>query len=484
MTFVTLSYNSAVKCTPILLLLVLTACSRTPESATPQTLDALELPHAQDLIFQAIDREIIPGAVLVAGDAQGVQFRRSFGMRTITPTPEPLHPEAIFDLASLTKPLATAAAIHKLAESGRLRLDETVVEHLPEFAPHGKQAITIEQLLLHTGGLIADNALKDYQDTPERAWQRICDLKPVAPAGERFVYSDVGYIVLARLVEAVSGQPLDQFCLKTFYEPLRMTHTRFNPPSEWQQQLVPTEPGVPIGRVHDPRAAALGGVAGHAGLFGNADDLGRFCRMLLNGGALDGVRVLSAASVKRFTTPQPVPGGRRTLGFDADTAYSSARGGRFDPATTCGHTGFTGPMVWIDPIRKVFMVLLTSRLHPDGHGNVLSLRRAVATSVAEAMLGDAPGVLNGIDQLERDNFAKLADQRVGLITNHTGPHARRSAHGRRAAPRTQRATRSTLQSGTRSGRRGRRRRKSRPRQRFKNRLTGLQSVWRNATPHC
>jgi uncharacterized protein YbbC (DUF1343 family) len=179
-----------------------------------------------------------------------------------------------------------------------------------------------------------------------------------------------------------------------------------------------------VGEVHDPRAYALGGFAGHAGLFGTADDLARYCRMILGGGQLDGTRILAESTVREMTTPRPFPDGSdaRTYGFDVDTPYSSPRGDRFPRGSSFGHTGFTGTMFWMDPASKAFVILLTNSVHPDGRGSVISLRRYVSTAVAEALLGPAPAtsVLAGVDVLQRDGFKPLQGKRVAVVTNHSG----------------------------------------------------------------
>lgn len=388
-------------------------------------LDPRAVARAEAAIARAIDAGLIPGAVLVMGDAAGVRYLRAFGHRTLEPRPEFMTPDTVFDLASLTKPVATAASVMKLVDEGRVDLAAPVATYLPSFGANGKDAITVAQLLLHRGGLTPDNALADYADGPARAIERIDALAPRWDVGDAFHYSDVGYIVLGRLVERVAGVPLNVFAHRELFEPLDMDHARFLPPEEWADLIAPTakEDGQwLVGRVHDPRARALGGVAGHAGLFASARDLARFCRMILGRGDLDGRRVLAPETVEAWTRIHPFADGARTCGFDADTGLSSARGRRFTRRSTFGHTGFTGTMLWIDPEHGVFVVMLTNRLHA-GSRSVVPLYREVSTAAAEALLGPE-GVLTGIDVLVRDGFAALAGRRVGLITNHTGIDAR------------------------------------------------------------
>ena len=383
--------------------------------------------RADALVEIGINRRLAPGAVLLAGRADEVLYRKAYGARSLEPNREPMTPDTVFDLASLTKPVACATSIMLLADRGKLKVEDPVAKHLPAFAANGKAQVTIEQLLLHRGGLIADNPIDDYAKGPEETMRRVMDLSPVARPGTKFIYTDVGYIVLGEIVRAVSGRPLDQFAREEIFEPLRMADTGYRPGERLRRRAAPTERREGrwmLGEVHDPRAYALGGVAGHAGLFGTADDLSRYCRMILNGGQLDGTRVLSEATVRAMTRPRAFPDGSdaRTYGFDVDTPYSSPRGDRFPRGASFGHTGFTGTMFWMDPATKAYVVLLTNSVHPRGGGNVISLRRYVSTAVAEALIGPAPvpSVLTGIDVLKRDGFKSLQGRRVAVVTNHSG----------------------------------------------------------------
>jgi uncharacterized protein YbbC (DUF1343 family) len=361
----------------------------------------------------------------------------------------------MFDLASLTKPVVTATAVMLLIEEGRLRLEDRVVRFLPELDNHGKNRITVEHLLRHRAGLVPDNPLEDYSRGPAEAWNCIAGLELVAAPGDRFLYSDVGFLILGRLVERITGQDLDQFARDRIFRVIGMGDAHFRPVAERAgeyrppaDRLAPTERGMPSGSilrgvVHDPRARALGGVTGHAGLFGTADDLAIFAATLLGGGARpDGRRLLSPLAVRALFDPGSTPAGqRRGLGWDIDTSFSSPRGELFGPESV-GHTGFTGTSLWIDPETETFVILLTSRLHPDGKQPApTDLRREIATLTAAAIedvharrtgriemarpatlaVPDArPSVLCGIDILVQDRFALLRGKRVGLVTNHTG----------------------------------------------------------------
>ncbi len=412
-------------------------------SAAADTIDRGRLDRIDAAVEAAIQRGDCPGAVVVVVHRDAVVFRKAYGLRAKVPEPVPMTADTVFDMASLTKPVATATSLMVLIERGKLRLSDKVAKHWPAFAANGKGDVTVEHCLLHVSGLTADNSLKDYAGTREEMLRRVAGLPLEAPPGTRFRYSDVGFIVLGELVGRVGGKRVDEFAAENVFKPLKMADTGFKPSGDLLKRVAPTgvRDGKPIvGEVHDPRAYALGGVAGHAGLFGTADDLARYCRMLLRGGELDGARVLSPLAVKLFTEPRPVPpAGLRSRGWDVDTSYSAPRGELFPAGDGFGHTGFTGTSVWVDPPSRTAVIILTSRLHPDEKGNVTDLRRQVGTIVASAIVAsegrqppeftyaqraDAPrsgkSVLTGIDVLVKEKFARLKGRNVGLVTNHTG----------------------------------------------------------------
>ncbi|QDT13976.1 serine hydrolase domain-containing protein [Alienimonas californiensis] len=367
--------------------LLLALCCVAPEDG--RNWDA-RLAPIDRIVAEGIEDGEMPGCVVLVGRRDGVVWRKAYGDRAVEPQREPMTLDTRFDLASLTKPVVTAFCVHHLAERGELDLNAPVAARLPAFGAEGKGTITPVHLLTHTGGLIADNALSDYRDGPDAAWAAICKLKPLAAPGERFVYSDVGFITLGRLVEEVSGRPLDEYAAAHLFKPLALTRTGFNPPETVRGEIAPTERQGDDwlrGRVHDPRAAALGGVAGHAGLFATADDLGRFARMLLGEGRLEedgSPRLLTAETVRAMIAPRSVPGGARTRGWDNRSAYSSNRGDLFSDAAF-GHGGFTGTALWIDPERDLCVVFLSSRLHPDGRGSVNRLIGRINTVAAAAL---------------------------------------------------------------------------------------------------
>ena len=434
------------------LFLVLTAVLGAP-LASAQENSSDPFAAADAAIQQAIADHEIPGAVLVVGHAGKVVHRQAFGMRALEPRPEPMTPDTIFDLASLTKPF-TATCVMRLVERGQVRLDDPVARYLPEFARNGKQEITVRQLLTHFSGLPADLDLKSSWSGHAQALQLADDTAPVIPPGSRFLYSDINYIVLGELVERVSGMSLDRYASEHIFLPLKMETTRFKPPADWRPRIAPTardEHGNLLrGVVDDPSARRMGGVAGHAGLFSTADDLARFAQALLD---RDG-NLLSPVSILKMTTPQQPVNSTvlRGLGWDIDSPFSTNRG-ELLPVGSFGHTGFTGTSLWIDPVTQTYIILLSNAVHPSSLNHaIVSLRTRVANAVAaglslqagtkdeerwaaitgynetlagERRLQDRNGtVLTGIDVLESGGFDLLRHGRsairVGLLTNQTG----------------------------------------------------------------
>ena len=406
-------------------------------------IDRVRLARIETLVEDAIQDGRLPGAVVVVGHAGEIVYEGVFGARAVDGPGEAMTLDTIFDLASLTKAVATTTSVMILVEEGRLRLRDRVVTHVPEFATHGKDLITIEHLLTHMSGLRPDLPLGEVFEGAGTAIARAADEVPEVGPGERFIYSDINFFVLGEIVRRVTGQTLDRFARDRIFRPLGMRDTGFNPPSSLTPRIAPTERCAPLawpcggdgavmlrGRVHDPTARRMGGVAGHAGLFSTAGDLARFCRMLLDGGALDDLRILAPLTVARMTRVSTPPhlADRRGLGWDLDSRFSSNRGDLF-PVGSYGHTGFTGTSLWLDPASDTFVVFLSSRLHPSGTGDVTALRGRVATVVASAVSGEAAGesgalietpVWTGLDVLREEGFARLAGAHVGLVTNQTG----------------------------------------------------------------
>ncbi|HTN77694.1 MAG TPA: serine hydrolase [Pirellulaceae bacterium] len=352
-------------------------------------LDAAKLQQIDTIVAQGLANKQMPGCVVLVGHQGKIAWLKAYGDKRLEPQREAMTTDTVFDLASLTKPIATATSAMKLTEDGKIKLAEQAATYLPEFGTRGKEKITVEQLFTHQGGLIADNALSDYLDGPEKAWERIFALKLASEPGTKFVYSDVSFEVLGKIVERVSGQNLNEFSRDKLFAPLGMTETAYLPSEKLKARAAPTQQRNEQwmqGEVHDPRAYHLGGVAGHAGLFSTAEDLAVYAQMLLNRGEYGGVRVLKAETVDAmFTAREVAGGGRRALGWDVRTGFSSNRGqGLSDRAV--GHGGFTGTVLWIDPELDLFYIFLSNRVHPNGKGNVNKLAGEIGTAVAGSLV--------------------------------------------------------------------------------------------------
>ncbi|EMI17979.1 beta-lactamase [Rhodopirellula maiorica SM1] len=275
-----------------------------------------------------------------------------------------------------------------LVEKGVINVDDTVSQHLPEFGNHGKEPITIKQLLLHTSGLTPDNAISDYQESPTAAIDNVMNLGLNYTPGSKFRYSDVGFIVLGEIVRRKTGMDLDAYSQQTIFQPLGMNETGYKPTASLQQRAATTEQRGGHwmqGEVHDPRAYALGGVAGHAGLFSTASDLSGYATAMCNRGTLDDTMIVSAATFDAMTASYSVPGDAlRGLGWDKQSGYSSNRGKTMTDAAF-GHGGFTGTAMWIDPELKLYVIFLSNRVHPNGKGSVNALAGRIGTIAADAV---------------------------------------------------------------------------------------------------
>ncbi len=426
------------------------AQGRQPRTAVPTR--AVALPAVDAAIEQAIAEKQVPGAVLIVGHDGAVIYRKAYGSRALEPRREAMTLDTVFDLASLTKVIATTTSVMQLVEQGKVRLNDPVAKYLPEFAQNGKDDITVRQLLIHFSGLEPDLDLKATWEGKQTAFGMAFADAPAEAPGSKFTYSDVNFIVLGALVERVSGETLDEYVQRHIFVPLKMTRTRFVPPAAWLPKIAPTQydenEHMLWGVVHDPTARRMGGVAGHAGLFSTGDDLAKFAQTLLNGG--DGI--LSALTVAKMTRPEQPPWAPvlRGFGWDIDSPLSSNRGDLL-PVGSFGHTGWTGTSIWIDPTTKTYIILLTNAVHPRG-GNAIALRTKVATAVTAALhlttsekealrwesitgyneaLSAARhvstrngSVKNGIDVLEEHGFDVLqvagGKKKIGVVTNQTG----------------------------------------------------------------
>ncbi|MBS1797319.1 MAG: DUF1343 domain-containing protein [Acidobacteria bacterium] len=482
-------------------LLCLPAFAQGLPVAVPSTvgMNAAKLAEIDRLVEKDIADKKLPGAVVIVGHKGRIVYRKAFGNRSLVPNVEKMTPDTIFDVASLTKVVATTTSVMMLVEQGKIRLTDPIGKFIPEIQDESVKKITVQQLMTHVTGFAPDFDLKQKWIGREGMLAALYKEKLRQPSGTKFVYSDINYIVLAEIVQRITGKAVNEFAAGNVFQPLGMKDSDFiscfKPDSSSSKnencflvdrpltRYAPTEnvkgqesylgatfegdekDGNRIlrGWVHDPTASRMGGVAGHAGLFSTADDLARFCQMLLNGGTLDGKRILSALTIARMTAPVVVSedGATRGLGWDMNTSFSSNRGELF-PLGSFGHTGFTGTGLWIDRVSQTFVVFMSNRVHPDGKGDVGPLRARVAT-VAASAVEDTPVeayrlaediyysqvaaqipkfkeqaeaarqqsqsavrnpkseiTLNGIDVLEKNNFKELEGLKIGLVTNQTG----------------------------------------------------------------
>lgn len=452
---------------------VQTALSQGLPVARPEAvgMSAEKLALIDDLVNQDIRDKKLPGAVVLIGHRGKIVFRKAYGNRSLVPTAEPMTLDTIFDLASLTKVVATTTSVMLLVEQGKLRLSDTIGRFIPDIKDEQAKRITVQQLMTHVSGYAPDFDLKEKWAGRDGMLQALYKEKLRNAPGVRFAYSDINYIVLAEIIQRISGQSVADFSLDRVFRPAGMPTTMFRPINALNLPspaiVAPTENikgqnsylgasfegdeamGNQIlrGVVHDPTAFRMNGVAGHAGLFSTADDLARFCQMLLNGGVVprgeggsgsEGAgesrgrqkgtlptgrvsassrRILSTQTVSRMTSPNVVSetGDARGLGWDLNTSFSANRGELF-PLGSFGHTGFTGTGLWVDRVSQTFLVFLSNRVHPDGKGDVSPLRAKVATVIASAV-EDTP--IEKYRQAEAEFNATVAAQLPRFIRGST-----------------------------------------------------------------
>ena len=359
-------------------------------------LSAADLAPARQALERFVSSQGFPGAVYAVGHRNVLVELGAVGAMSYEQGAAPMQAGAIFDLASLTKVIATTTVAMRAVETGRVRLDYPVQAYVPELTGPGKERITVRDLLIHTTGLPAYvRFFRDYDpaaaglETGADILRRIQATDLEAPVGERYAYSDLGIILLGEVLDRALGESYEQYAMREVFTPLGMTSTRWNPPSEWRSRIPPTESDPWRGRmlrgeVHDENAAAMGGVAPHAGLFSSAADLAVFAQMLLNGGTYDHKRILARTTIAQWTRRQNRPeGSSRALGWD--TARPSQSWSMFSEEAF-GHTGFTGTSLWIDPQRQLFVILLTNRVHPTRDNNqIREARIEFHAAVVEAV---------------------------------------------------------------------------------------------------
>jgi CubicO group peptidase (beta-lactamase class C family) len=362
-----------------------------------------QLGHIDDAVAASIQAGETPGAVVLVARHGRIAYCQAFGNRSLRPKTEPMTVDTIFDMASLTKVMATTPSIMLLVEDGALRLDDKVKRYLPDFAGGGKDGITVRQLLTHYSGLPADFDLsKEWFGYPA-ALEELWKIKTDSDPGIEFKYSDLNYVALSEIVRVASGKTLDVFSQERIFAPLEMTDTGFLPPAKLLPRIAPTETRrntlkylkgqasqgsldqILRGEVHDPTTWRMGGVAGHAGLFSSARDVAIFAQMLLDEGTFQGLRILSPMSVQAMTRSQSPANSSEVRGFgwDLESTYSSPRGDLFKGGY--GHTGYTGTSLWVHPPTDTFVIILSNRVHPAGGKDLNHLRGAIANIVAAAI---------------------------------------------------------------------------------------------------
>jgi CubicO group peptidase (beta-lactamase class C family) len=359
------------------------------------------LARVDEIVTDAIDRKDFPGAVIHILRKGKTVWRKAYGHSQWVPERVPMEAAQIFDMASITKPVATATSVLLLVEQGRFRLWDKVEDFVPEFVPfideEGKtgEDARIWHLLTHTSGLPPYTDAEDLKDkygypiTLESMVDHIAHLEKINPPGEEFHYSCLGFITLSYIVKKVTGKTIAQFSREKIFGPLGMNHTFFTPEEKYLPLCVPTQvyDGKPlIGIVHDPLARLLGGVSGNAGLFSTADDLAIFARMMLNRGSLNGKRILSPLAAERMTEIYRIAAfAGRGLGWDLESGYATNQGDLFGP-NAFGHTGYTGTSLVIDPDTETIVIFLTNSVHPEDKGDIISMRSRVANVVAGSIL--------------------------------------------------------------------------------------------------
>lgn len=322
-----------------------------------------------EIIQSAIKDSAFPGSVVLVSKDKNVIYEKAFGHLTYDDTSAAVTKNTIYDIASLTKVIATTTAVMICYDKTLFSLDDPVTKYLPEFSQNGKEKVTIKNLLLHNSGLPAFKRFYNNYSSADEVINVIYKTPLSYEPGSKTVYSDLGFITLAKIVEQVTGNSFDVFCNEEIFNLLQMNSTFFNPPDSLQYKIAPTEYDnywrnkLVWGKVHDETSSLLNGVAGHAGLFSTAKDINNLLQLLLNDGTFNGHQMIKPETVKLFTTRYSDKS-TRALGWDTKSGEGSSVGVLFD-ITSFGHTGFTGTSVWVDPTRELFVLFLTNRVYPS-----------------------------------------------------------------------------------------------------------------------
>jgi len=342
------------------------------------------------IIFEAIEDRAFPGAVVLVSKNDRIIFEKPFGHLTYDENSASVSNSTIYDVASLTKVFATTTSLMICYDRKLFNLDDTVVKYLPEFANNGKEEVTIKNLLLHNSGLPSYKRFYGKYNSAEEVVGELYSIELEYKTGTKTVYSDLGMIILGKLIEKITAKKLNQFCEEEIFQPLQMNCTYFNPPDSLKYKIAPTEYDeywrnrLVWGTVHDENSALLDGVAGHAGVFSTAEDISHLMQMLINGGTYNGKQLINSETIQLFTKRYSAQS-TRALGWDTKSVKGSSAGNLFD-ITSFGHTGFTGTSIWVDPTKKLFVIFLTNRVHPTRNNKKLyKIRPALHNSIMKAI---------------------------------------------------------------------------------------------------
>ena len=329
---------------------------------------ALEKTTIDSIINSAIQDSVFPGAVLCFGNSQNVSFINSYGRYDYSPMSSPVTTDCIYDLASLTKVIATTSSIMRLIEKGLLNLNDPVSDHISDFGVKNKKQISIKNLLVHNSGLSPGRPLYSCCETKEVALDSLFNLKLQYRTGEETVYSDLGFIMLGLLVEKIAHQSLDVYVNQILNKEMQMKETIFNPDDSIWTRIIPTDPEINMrliknpGTVRNTITRIFNGVAGHAGLFSSARDLAIFATMYLNHGDINGKKIFSKSTIDNFSKKQ-LSHSTRALGWDTANGNQENKIANLFSDDAFGHTGFTGTSIWIDPTIDLYIILLTNRTY-------------------------------------------------------------------------------------------------------------------------
>jgi CubicO group peptidase (beta-lactamase class C family) len=351
--------------------------------------------NVDEVVETAINDSAFPGAVLLISDNGKIIYQKAFGHYTYDKNSPLMKINTIFDLASVSKVISTTTCTMICFDRGLFKLDDKVSKYIPEFAQNGKKDVTIRNLLVHDSGLRPDiisyKAYANSENPEQDILNEIYSDTLIYPTGTKMVYSDLNMITMAKIIEKITGKTLDQFAHDEIFKPLGMNHTMYDPPASLKDSIAPTETDNYFrnrqlqGEVHDETSFLMGGVAGHAGLFSNVNDLAKFLQMVLNKGSYKGKKIINPETVELFIKQQSELSSR-ALGWDtkSQNGYSSA--GKFFSPLSYGHTGYTGTSVWTDPTKNLFVVLLTNRVYPTRKNiKIIRVRPKVHNAIIKAL---------------------------------------------------------------------------------------------------